>query len=113
MVLKDGYLYFGHKHGNGFPVCVELETGKIVWGGSQRGPGSGSAAIVYADGHLVFRYQNGEVALIEATPQAYRLKGHFRPDYVSGQPAWSHPVVIGGKLYLRDQDKLMCYDARG
>jgi hypothetical protein len=65
-----------------------------------------------ADDHLIFRYESGEVALIEATPEAYRLKGHFKPAYVSGQPAWSHPVVIGGRLYLRDQDKLMCYDAR-
>ena len=68
MILKDGYVYFGHRHSSGFPICVELATGKIVWGGSERGPGNGSAAICYADGHLVFRYQSGEVALIEATP---------------------------------------------
>jgi outer membrane protein assembly factor BamB len=113
MILKDGYVYMGHGHRNGLPMCIELETGKIVWGGQQRGPGSNSAAITMADDHLIFRYESGEVALIEATPEAYRLKGHFKPAYVSGQPAWSHPVVIGGRLYLRDQDKLMCYDARG
>ncbi len=112
MILKDGYLYFGNKHNNGYPVCVELLTGKIAWGGSERGPGRGSAAITYADGHLVFRYQSGEVALIEATPSAYRLKGVFTPEYVSRNPSWSQPVVIDGKLYLRDQDKLMCYDVR-
>jgi outer membrane protein assembly factor BamB len=112
MVLKDGYLYFGHKHGQGFPICIELSTGKIAWGGTTRGPGSGSAAITYADGNLVFRYQSGEVALIEATPHGYHLKGSFKPDYVSSQPCWSQPVVIGGRLYLRDQDKLMCYDVR-
>jgi len=112
MVLKDGYVYFGNKHNSGFPVCVELSSGKIAWGGSQRGPGSGSAAITLADGHLVFRYQSGEVALIEATPSEYRLKGSFKPEYVSRNPCWSQPVVTGGKLYLRDQDKLMCYDVR-
>jgi outer membrane protein assembly factor BamB len=112
MILKDGHLYFGHRHNNGFPVCVELASGKIAWGGSTRGPGGGSAAITYADGHLVFRYEKGEVALIEATPAAYRLKGVFKPDYISDKPCWAHPVVIGGRLYLRDQDKLMCYDVR-
>ena len=103
---------FWPRHNNGFPVCVELATGKIAWGGSERGPGSGSAAITYADGHVVFRYQSGEVALIEATPSAYKLKGSFKPDYVSRNPCWAQPVVIDGKLYLRDQDKLMCYDVR-
>jgi outer membrane protein assembly factor BamB len=111
MILKDGYVYFGHRHGNGFPICVELLTGKIMWGGDQRGPGSGSAAICYADGHLYFRYQSGEVALIEATPTAYHLQGTFKPPHVS-PPCWAQPVVIGGRLYLRDQDKLMCYDVR-
>jgi hypothetical protein len=83
-----------------------------MWGGSQRGPGNGSAAICYADGHLVFRYQSGEVALIEATPSGYHLKGSFKPEYVGKNPCWAQPVVIGGRLYLRDQDKLMCYDVR-
>jgi outer membrane protein assembly factor BamB len=113
MILHDGFVYFGNKHRNGLPTCVELESGKIAWGGNQRGPGSGSAAITYADGNLVFRYESGEVALIEATPDAYQLKGHFKPDYISRNPCWAHPVVIGGRLYLRDQDKLMCYDVRG
>jgi outer membrane protein assembly factor BamB len=112
MILKDGYVYFGHKHGQGFPICIELTTGKIAWGGSTRGPGNGSAAIAYADGNLVFRYQSGEVALIEATPEGYHLHGSFKPDYVSSQPCWSQPVIIGGRMYLRDQDKLMCYDVR-
>ncbi|MBC7854986.1 MAG: PQQ-like beta-propeller repeat protein, partial [Pirellulaceae bacterium] len=113
MVLKDGYVYCGHKHNNGLPICVELETGKVVWGGEERGPGSGSAAVTYADGNLVFRYQSGEVALIEASPSSYKLKGSFKPQFVGKSPCWAHPVVIGGRLYLRDQDKLMCYDVRG
>jgi outer membrane protein assembly factor BamB len=109
MVVDGDYAYFGHGHNNGFPVCVELATGKIVWGGSQRGPGAGSAAITFADGHLIFRYQSGEVALIEATPKEYRLKGVFKPEVVVRE-AWAHPVVCRGKLYLREQDTLMCYD---
>jgi hypothetical protein len=113
MILKDGYVYMGHGHRNGLPMCIEMESGKIMWGGRQRGPGSNSAAITFADGHLIFRYESGEVALIEATPSEYRLKGHFRPQHVGSDPCWSQPVVLNGRLYLRDQDKLMCYDLRG
>jgi outer membrane protein assembly factor BamB len=110
MVLVDGYVYCGHKHNQGFPICVELQTGEVKWGGQARGPGGGSAAITAADGHLVFRYQSGEVALIEATPAEYRLKGSFKPAFVSSRPCWAQPVVAGGRLYLRDQGTLMCYD---
>lgn len=109
MVLVGDYLYAGHGHNNGFPTCLEFKTGKIVWGGKQRGPGRGSAAVVYADGDLIFRYQSGEVALIEATPEEYRLKGVFMPAYQQDN-SWAHPVVVGKRLYLREQDKLMCYD---
>jgi len=112
MILKDGYVYFGSKHNQGFPICIEMQSGKIVWGGEQRGPGTGSAAIACADGQLVFRYQSGEVALIEATPDGYHLHGSFKPPHVT-TPCWSHPVILNGRMYLRDQDKLMCYDVRG
>ncbi len=112
VVQVGDYLYGGHRHNEGFPICVELATGKVIWGGDERGPGGGSAAVTYADGLLVFRYQDGIVALIEATPEGYRLKGSFRPEYQERE-SWAHPVIVDGRLYLREQDKLMCYDLRG
>ena len=110
MVLVDDYIYCGHGHNKGFPMCLELETGKVMWD-SVRGPGSGSAAVVYADGHLYFRYENGVMALIEATPKEYRLQGDFEIAAVHGK-SWPHPVIHEGRLYLRDQQSLMCYDIR-
>ena len=110
-VLVGKHLFLGNAHNNGFPTCVEMSTGEIVWGGQDRGPGTGSAAVTFYDGHLIFRYQSGEVALIQATPEEYRLKGTFKPEHVEG-PSWSHPVVSGGRLFLREQDKLMCYDLK-
>ncbi len=112
MILKDGHVYLGHAHNNGFPVCVELKSGKIVWGGDQRGPGAGSAAIVLVGGDLIFRYEDGVVALIEATTKGYNLKSQFKPAFQKGK-SWSHPVVVDGRLYLREQEKLMCYDLKG
>lgn len=111
MILLDGYVYCGHGHNNGFPICVEMKSGRIAWGGKQRGPGSGSAAVAYADGHLYFRYENGVMALIEATPRAYNLKSSFRLA-VNHDRSWPHPVIVDGKMYLRDQNSLMCYDIK-
>jgi outer membrane protein assembly factor BamB len=109
LVLVGDYVYGGHGHNNGFPICVNFKTGKIVWGGKQRGPGQESAAVTYADGQLYFRYQNGLMALIEASPNGYKLNGGFQIPQVAG-PSWTHPVVAGGQLYLREQDHLFVYD---
>jgi outer membrane protein assembly factor BamB len=108
MVLLGEHVYMGHGHNNGFPVCVELKTGRVVWG-PERGAGGNSAALVAADGNLYFRYENGVMALVAATPNGYELKGKFRIASVNGQ-SWPHPVIHHGKLYLRDQDELHCYD---
>jgi outer membrane protein assembly factor BamB len=107
MVQVGDYIYFGHGHNRGLPICVELATGKVMWG-PVRGAGSGSAAVAFADGHLYFRYENGLMALIEATPEAYRLKGTFTIASRNGK-SWPHPAIADGKLYLRDQDVLHCY----
>ncbi|MEI8037613.1 MAG: PQQ-binding-like beta-propeller repeat protein [Verrucomicrobiota bacterium] len=107
MVEADGYLYCGHKQNGGDLVCLELKTGQLMWG-PVKAPGKGSAAVTYVDGHLLFRYQDGLVVLVEATPKEFRLKGSFKPQFQQKE-SWAHPVVSGGRLYLREQDKLMCY----
>ena len=50
--------------------------------------------------------------MLEPGDKVPKLKGTLQPDYVGKEACWSHPVVIGGRLYLRDQDKLMCYDVK-
>ncbi len=110
-VLVGDHIYAGHGHNKGFPICLELATGKVVWGGDIRNEGTGSAAVVYADGNLVFRYQNGVVILVEATPTGSKEKGSFtipNPNTLS----WPHPVVVGGRMYLREQDALYVYDVK-
>ena len=109
VVLIGEHIYGGDGQNNGTPVCLEFMTGKICW--KPKAPGSGSAAVLYSDGHLYFRYQNGLMALIEATPEEFRLKGTFRTAVKLGN-SWPHPVIHQRKLYLRDQDVLMCYDVR-
>lgn len=110
MILIGEHLYGGHGQNKGFPTCLEFKTGKIIWGGpDNRGPGEGSAAVAYADGNLYFRYQNAVLALIAAKPAEYKTLSKFKlPD--SGKPSWPHPVIAGGKLFIRDQDQLYCFD---
>lgn len=107
--LIDGHVFGGHGSNNGLPTCLDLSTGKIRW--KRRGPGRGSASVVAANRHLVFRYQDGTVCLIEATPDDYRLRGTFQTPS-SGGDSWSHPVISNGVLFLRDKDQLWAYDIR-
>lgn len=108
MILDGDYIYAGHQHNKGFPICLEWKTGEVKWGGDIRPVGKGSAAITYVDGQIIYRYQDGLVALISASPEGYSLNGTFTPEYQEKE-SWSHPVVVDGKLYLREQNKLMCY----
>ena len=109
-VLIDGVLYGGHGHNQGFPFALDLVSGRMLWDRA-RGAGTGSASVTAADGHLYFRYQNGVMALIAANPKAYQLKSSFQiPGVV--EPSWSHPVVTGGRLYLREQDALHAYNIK-
>jgi outer membrane protein assembly factor BamB len=88
-------------------TAMKFDTGEIAW--KDRSVGKGS--LVYADGHLYAFSENGVVGLIEATPTAYKEKGRFRIQQGS-LPTWTHPVVAGGRLYLRDQDTIYSYDVR-
>ena len=110
MVAVGDYLYAGTGFNNGFPVCLEWKTGKVIWRPG-RGPGLGSAAVLYADGHLYLRYENGTMALIKATPNKYEVRAKFTEPSSLGK-AWAHPVIANGRLYLRDQDVLLCFDVK-
>jgi outer membrane protein assembly factor BamB len=110
-VLVGNHVYAGHGHNKGFPICVDFVSGKVAWGGDVRNAGTGSAAVMYADGRLYFRYENGVVVLIEASPAGYAEKGSFTiPDV--RDPSWAHLAIADGRLYVREQDTVYCYDVR-
>jgi alcohol dehydrogenase (cytochrome c) len=52
------------------------------------------------------------VVLIEPTLKEYLERGRFDQPDRTNLPAWAHPVVANGKLYIRDQDLLLCYDVK-
>ena len=107
MTLVNGYIYAGHGNGSGLPICLNMKTGEVAWG-PERSEGKGETSLIYADGRIIMRRQDGVVILLEATPEAYREIGTFEPAYQEGK-TWAHPTIANGKLYLREQGKLMCY----
>lgn len=88
-------------------TAIKFDTGEIAW--RDRSVGKGS--LVYADGRLYCFSEQGVMGLVEATPTGYVEKGRFRIQ--QGElPTWTHPVVAGGRLYIRDQDTIYAYDVR-
>ncbi|QDT66202.1 outer membrane protein assembly factor BamB family protein [Calycomorphotria hydatis] len=106
MVIVGNYLYGSSNPG--VLRCINLQSGDTVW--QNRSVGKGS--IIYADGHLYLRSERDAIALIEATPEGYREKSRFIQPNRSDRPAWAHLVIAQGKMFVRDQDKLLCYDVR-
>jgi len=92
-------------------MCVEFATGEIVW----RDRSIGAAGICYADGMLYLHGENGDVALVEATPEEYREAGKFTPPSAPDRgksKAWAYLVVANGKLYVFDWGTLWCFDVK-
>jgi len=110
-VIKLGDYVYGHSDGKGW-TCQNFKTGEAKW---QDKDNLGKGSMVYADGMFYLRQEDkpGTVTLIEASPDGYKEHGRFSPPDRSDKQSWSHPVVAGGKLYLRDHDVLLCYDVKG
>jgi outer membrane protein assembly factor BamB len=114
MILLDGCLY-GANGGNegGFLVCLDFKTGNVLWDErddpEHRAP-KGSVAL--ADGRLYYRTEKGTMLLIEPSAKQYIEHGRFDQPDRSKLPAWSHPIIANGKLYVRDQNVLFCYDVK-
>ena len=116
MVLVGDYIYFGHDQNGGNPVCVEFNTGEIKWG-PEKPPAGGarSAAVLAADGRLYFRYENRKLVLIDPSPDELKVVSSFElpaADQKSHSQSWPHPVIVNGKMYIRDQTQMYCYDVK-
>lgn len=102
----------GHVYGLGYGgrFCMNVETGEIKWG--PKDTAATRAGMTCADGHLYFLSSDGKVELVEATPEKYKPKSAFTlPDYKRSDSA-TNPVIANGRLFLRNEDRLFCYDVR-
>ena len=115
-VVVGNYLYATDGRNN--LVCMDFKTGEVKWSD----PSVGTASLCYAGGLLYVRGQGGNgfgaekdpifIALVEPTPDGYKERGRFQQPDHGNRPAWPHPVVANGRLYLRDQGVLLCYDVK-
>jgi outer membrane protein assembly factor BamB len=107
IVLVGDYIYFTNQREL---VCLEIKTGKVAW--KNRCVGKGSVSFV--DGYLIVRSEvgDGEIALVEAKPAKYVEKGRFVQPDRSDKNSWTYPVIVDGKMYIRDQNVLLCYELK-
>ena len=114
-VIKLGDYLYGYSDGYGW-VCQNFKSGELKWNEKKA---LGKGAIAYADKRFYCLGEgDGRVILIEATPQGWKPQGQFKisPQTEKRNPKgkiWTHPVISNGKLYLRDQELLFCYDIKG
>jgi len=104
VVLVGGCLY-GSTH-NGQWVCLDFKTGEVKY----KAPGVGKGSLTYADGMLyTYSEGGGKVGLVKATPEGHEIISQFAVPRGGSGPNWAHPVVCGGRLYLRHADYLWAY----
>jgi outer membrane protein assembly factor BamB len=114
-VVKVGDYLYGYSDGSGW-VCQEFKTGKMVW--NEKGA-LGKGALSAADGRLYcLDEKQGTVVLVDASPEGWKERGRFLLKPLSKIRSrrgaiWTHPVISNGRLYLRDQDVISCYDIKG
>src|SRR5262249_13215912 len=108
-VLVGDYVY-GDSDDKGTPFCAELLSGEVQW--KKRGSGKGSASVTAADGMLYFHFADGTMVLARADPGDYTEISKFKVPGSGERPGWSHPVILDGKLYVREQDHISCFDIR-
>ena len=104
VILLDGYLY-GSQYNSSRWSCIDVQSGDFA----HRSSGFGGGVIVYADGLFYCYSEDGELALVNATPRSFDIVSSFEITKGTGQH-WAHPVIKAGRLYLRHGDALMVHD---
>jgi len=103
VILHDGYLYGSGNISKGW-FCLDFLTGKQMW------KTTGEGSLTYADGMVYLYDEKGTMKLVKASPEKFEKTGEFKVPKGGAGPYWAHPVVCGGRLYLRHADKIFAYD---
>src|SRR5262249_11483677 len=104
--------YQEHLYGldEGVLVCVAVETGQRKWRGEGRSARHGHGQLVLADDRLLILSEQGELALVEATPAAFHELGRIQ---ALEEKTWNVPALAAGRAYLRNHEQMACYDLTG
>ncbi len=109
VILVDGYLYgAAHQFNRAKWICLDWKTGEMKY--AEEGVGKGSAT--YAEGMLYTLSSRHMMGLVKATPDAHRLSGEFEIPDLGKTTSRSHPVICGGRLYIRHNEYLYAYDVK-
>ena len=103
VLLHDGHLYGAGHEAKGWS-CLSFETGRKLW----QAPGKGS--LTYADGRLYCLDEKGTMTLAQPTPEKWSVVSSFAVPSGGSGAYWAHPVVCGGRLYVRHAEKLYAYE---
>lgn len=115
MVRPASWELYGANGGNegGNLVCLDFKIGDVLWDEHDNKESHvDKGALAMADGRLYYRMEDGTMLLIEPNSKQYIERGWFEQPDRSSKPAWSHRVIANGKLYVRDQDVLFCYNVK-
>jgi outer membrane protein assembly factor BamB len=108
VIYRDGLLYGSwYRRGKGW-AAIDARTGAVRY----RTDAIDSGSVLYADGRLYCLSQTGEMALLKPGPDRFEVAGRFRLVSERVSDAWTHPVIVHGRLYLRYHDTLFCYGVR-
>jgi len=117
IVLVDGRVYGYAEHlGRSTPwVCIDFRSGKDI---SRSAPVRSSymyrnGCLTYADGMFYLYSDDGHMVLAKATDKGFDVTGRLKIKDPGKRCTWAHPVVCGGRLYIRYGDKLGVYDVAG
>ena len=109
VILLDGFLYGASQvTSKGRWCCLEWETGRLMYAE----PGVGEGSLTCAEGMLYTLSEKRNVGLVKATPAGHEVVSQFAIPEGGAGATWAHPVVCGGRLYIRHGDRLYAYDAR-
>jgi outer membrane protein assembly factor BamB len=101
-VLYDGYIYGLDE---AILACMDAQTGELKWKGGRYGYGQ----LVLASGHLIVAAENGDLALVKASPDAHQEVARFKA--IDGK-TWNHPAIADGRLFVRNADEMAAFDLR-
>jgi outer membrane protein assembly factor BamB len=105
VILDNGYLYGAGSESKGW-FCLNFLTGKQQWNATGKG------SVTFADGMLYLLDERGTMKLVRAVPDKFELSGEFKVPQGGDGMYWAHPVVCGGRLYIRHADKIFVYNIK-
>jgi len=109
-VIKVGDYVYGYSDGKGF-TCQDFKSGEAKWAERDKVK---KCSVSFADGMFYCREEDsGTVILVAASPDGFSEKGRLKQPNRTGDHAWAHPTIANGRLYLRDDDTVFCYDVKG